>query len=382
VIQRYKKASEDCAVIRQDPLAVDCPMMEPVRSDEVEPTWEGLRPGNRVFAESKQRVCDGILEAVGGTPLVRLRRYLSSGKFQLFAKLEALNPAGSIKDRPATLILEHALRSGALRSGAVVIESSSGNMGIGLAQACRYHGLRFICVVDPKTTEINLRLMRAYGAQIDQVLEPDPESGEFLQARIKRVQELLGMIEGSFWPNQYANLRNPEAHHITMHEVAMALGEKVDFLFVPTSTCGTLRGCGEYIRRHGLATRVIAVDALGSLIFSDVRGKRMIPGLGASLRPAMCDLSLIDQCVHVTDLDCVAGCRRLMESEAIFAGGSSGGVLSAVEAFADKITAGAVVVAILPDRGDRYLETLFSDEWVRENLGEVQSLGLGRKEPL
>jgi len=321
------------------------------------------------------RVHDGILEAVGGTPLVRLRRYLPEARFQLFAKLEALNPGGSIKDRPARLILEHGLSSGRIGPSSVVIESSSGNMGIGLAQACRYHGLRFICVVDPKTTVLNLQVLRAYGAEIDLVAEPDLETGEFLQARIKRVQELLGRVENAFWPNQYESPKNSESHYgTTMREIATALDGNVDFLFVPTSTCGTVRGCGEYVRDHGLATRVVAVDAFGSLIFSAIRAKRMVPGLGASLRPQLCEPSLISECVHVTDLDCVAGCRRLIAREAILAGGSSGGVLAAVEACQDRIPPGSVVVAILPDRGERYLQTLFSDDWVREHFGEVESL--------
>jgi cysteine synthase A len=160
-----------------------------------------------------------------------------------------------------------------------------------------------------------------------------------------------------------------------MHEVATALDGKVDLLFVPTSTCGTIRGCGEYIRDHGLATRVIAVDAFGSLIFSNLRAQRMVPGLGAGLRPPLCEDSLISDCVHVTDIDCIAGCRRLMEREAIFAGGSSGGVLAAIKSCQARIPAGSVVVAILPDRGERYLETLFSDSWVREHFGDLESLG-------
>jgi cysteine synthase A len=331
------------------------------------------RPGSDL--RPVPRIHNGVLDAVGGTPLVRLGRYLPEAPFQLFAKLEALNPGGSIKDRPARLILEHALRSGRIGPGSVIVESSSGNMGIGLAQACRYHGLRFICVVDSKTTAVNLQVLRAYGAEIDIITEPDPETGELLQARLKRVQELIGHIENSFWPNQYESAKNSESHYgTTMCEIATALGGKVDFLFVPTSTCGTIRGCGEYVRDHGLATRVIAVDAFGSLIFSAVRAKRMVPGLGASLRPPLCELSLIGECVHVTDLDCVVGCRRLMEREAIFAGGSSGGVLTAVESYQDRIPAGSVVVAILPDRGERYLETLFSDAWVREHFGDVESL--------
>ena len=354
-----------------------------LRSDPNESLLEppaGSWPGS--FSEGMTaRVCDGILDAVGETPLIRLRRYLPAARFHLFAKLESLNPGGSIKDRPARMILEHALATGVLRPGSVVIESSSGNMGIGLAQACRYHGLRFVCVVDSKTTESNLRVMRAYGAEIDLVTEPDPESGELLQARLKRVQVLCGEIEGSFWPNQYANAKNSESHFsTTMHEVATALDGRVDFLFVPTITCGTIRGCGEYVKKNGLKTRVMAVDAHGSLIFSDVRASRMIPGLGAGLRPPLCDLSFIDEPVHVNDLDCITGCRRLMEREAILAGGSSGGVLAAVDRYKDRIPDDSVVVAILPDRGERYLETLFSDDWVREHFGDVSSLWSGAGE--
>jgi len=335
------------------------------------------RPPSR-REETRGGVHDGILSTIGGTPLVRLRRFLPAARFELFAKLEALNPGGSIKDRPAQAILEDALRSGAIGPETLVIESSSGNMGIGLAQACRYHGLRFLCVVDPKTAPANLRMLRAYGAEIDLVTEPDPATGEFLQARLNRVQELLSRNENGFWPNQYVNRKNPESHYgSTMHEVVEALGPRIDFLFVATSTCGTVRGCGEYVRDHGLTTRVIAVDAVGSLIFSDVRAKRLVPGIGAGMRPPLCDLSVISECVHVDDLDCIVGCRRLVAREAILAGGSAGGVLSAVAKIQDRIPDGAVCVAILPDRGERYLDTLFSDEWVREHFGDVDHLWVG-----
>lgn len=150
-------------------------------------------------------------------------------------------------------------------------------------------------------------------------------------------------------------------------------------LFVATSTCGTVRRCVEYVRHFGLDTRVIAVDALGSLIFSDVKAKRVVPGLGAGLRPPLCESLAIDGCVHVTDVDCVVGCRRLVNREAILAGGSSGGVLAAVERLQERIPDGANCVAILPDRGERYLETLFDDGWVREHLGAIEHLW---REPL
>lgn len=293
----------------------------------------------------------------------------------LYGKLEALNPGGSIKDRPALAILTEALADGSVQPGDVVVESSSGNMGVGLAQACRYHGLRFICVVDPKTAEQNLKVLRAYGAEIDYVAQPDPETGEFLQARLKRVESLVRELGNAFWPNQYANRNNPASHYrTTMTEITTALDGQVDYLFAATSTCGTIRGCGEYIQDHALATHLIAVDAVGSLIFSDVKGYRRIPGLGAGLRPPLCDVELVDECIHVNDLDCVLGCRRLVAREAILAGGSSGGVVAAVTQALDRLPDGANCVLILPDRGERYLDTIYDDDWVRQELGEVDHL--------
>src|SRR5712671_1888164 len=179
---------------------------------KLDETWE-----NAIMNES-------ILSTIGNTPLVRLTHVLPDCPFRLFAKLEGFNPGGSAKDRPALHILQEAMRSGAIKPSSVVIESSSGNLGIGLAQACRYLGLRFICVVDPKTTAQNVRILRAYGAEIDLVSKPDPVTGEFLHARINRVRTLLQTIEDSLWTNQYANLSNARAHYrTTMEEIAKEL---------------------------------------------------------------------------------------------------------------------------------------------------------------
>jgi len=316
----------------------------------------------------------GILSLIGNTPLLELERLYAGSGFRVFAKLEGFNPGGSIKDRPAAVILEDGLRSGTIGPDTVIVESSSGNMGVGLAQACRYYGLRFICVVDCKTASQNIKILQTYGAEIDCVTEPDPVTGELLQARLNRVQELVRQTEKAFWPNQYANLKNSGSHYqTTMREIATALGG-IDFLFVATSTCGTIRGCGEYIRDHGLSTQVVAVDAVGSLIFSDRKAKRMIPGLGAGIKPPLCDISLIDHCVHVDDLDCLLGCRRMMAREAVLVGGSSGGVLTAVEKFRCHIPPDAICAVILPDRGERYLDTIFSDTWARQHFGDIESL--------
>ncbi|HYV12202.1 MAG TPA: 2,3-diaminopropionate biosynthesis protein SbnA [Pyrinomonadaceae bacterium] len=323
---------------------------------------------------------DGVLSAIGKTPLVRLLRVIPDARFKLYAKLEGLNPGGSTKDRPAFSILRHAIDSGDIQPGTVVIESSSGNMGIGLAQACMYYGLRFICVVDPKATVQNVRLLKAYGAEVDVVQEPDKRTGEYLQARLNRVKDLLDSTENTFWPNQYSHRYNPIAHYQTMHEVVTELGGEVDYLFCATSTCGTIRGCAEYAREHKLPTKIFAVDAVGSVIFGGENRKRLIPGHGAAVRPALYQPDVAERCIHVTDLQCVVGCRRLVRDEAILAGGSSGAVLMAIEQIKDEIEPGATCAAIFADKGERYLDTIYCDSWVEEHFGNVAHLWQAEKE--
>ncbi|HEX8089386.1 MAG TPA: 2,3-diaminopropionate biosynthesis protein SbnA [Blastocatellia bacterium] len=323
---------------------------------------------------------EGILSAIGNTPLVKLNRIFDDNRFGLFAKLEAFNPGGSMKDRPAISIINHALESGKIRPDTVVIESSSGNMGIGLAQVCSSLGLRFICVVDPKTTKQNIDILKAYGAEVDLVTEPDPVTGEFLQARIDRVKALLASTSNSYWPNQYNNVNNPVAHYQTMEEIVNVLGRGVDYLFCSTSTCGTIRGCAEYVQLNNLRTKIFAVDAIGSVIFGGPKAKRLIPGHGAAVTPGLFQPGLADRCIHVSDLDCVVGCRRLARQEAILAGGSSGAVLSAVEQARHVIDEGANVVMILADRGERYLDTIYSDVWVEKNFGQVSHLWESKEE--
>jgi N-(2-amino-2-carboxyethyl)-L-glutamate synthase len=327
-----------------------------------------------VAASKPEPTGAGILSAIGNTPLVELKKIYSFSHFRLFAKMEGLNPGGSAKDRPAISILEHGLETGAVQPGGVVIESSSGNMGIGLAQACAYYGLHLICVVDSKTTSGNLQLLRAYGAEVEIVTKADPDTGEFLQARLARVQELLVAIKGSFWPNQYANEYNPIAHRQTVREIVTALDGRLDFLFVAVSTCGTIRGCSDYIKQMGLSTKVYAVDAVGSVIFGGEKRKRLIPGHGAAVRPKLYRPGLADECILVTDVDCVVGCRRLVRQEGILAGGSSGAVVMAVEQASPVIKKDAVCAMIFPDKGERYLDTIYSDRWVFDHFGDISHL--------
>jgi len=313
-----------------------------------------------------------ILDAIGGTPLVRLSKLFGDAGLDVYAKLEALNPGGSIKDRPAYNILSRALAAGDINSKTTVVESSSGNFAIGLAQVCGYLGLPLICVVDIKTTAQNVRIIEAYGARVDLVSKPDPVTGEYLQARLNRIKEILASVPNAFWPNQYANRNNSGSHYgSTMPEIVEVLGPELDYVVLATSTCGTLRGCADYVREQGLRTRIVAVDAAGSVIFGRPQGKRLLPGHGAGIVPTLFNNDLAQLVVHVSDLDCVLGCRRLVQQEAILAGASSGGIITAVERLANEgqIARGSRCALILADRGERYLDTVYSDSWVQAQLG-------------
>ncbi len=226
----------------------------------------------------------------------------------------------------------------------------------------------------------NVRLLKAYSAEVDVVQEPDKRTGEYLQPRLNRVKSLLASTENTFWPNQYSHRYNPIAHYQTMDELVTALGGELDYLFCATSTCGTIRGCAEYARDHKLSTRIFAVDAVGSVIFGGTNGKRLIPGHGAAVRPALYQANVAERCIHITDLECVVGCRRLVRDEAILAGGSSGAVLMAIEQVKNEIKPGATCAAIFADKGERYLDTIYSDSWVEEHFGNVAHLWQNEKE--
>lgn len=312
----------------------------------------------------------GILSSIGHTPFIQLEKVYPDFGLNLHAKLEMFNPGGSIKDRPAAKIITDALDSGTLTPGDTVIESSSGNMAIGLAQVCRYYKLDLIVVVDPKTNSHTLRILKTYGATIEKVTTSD-ESGNYLSARLQRVQELLDEIPGSFWPNQYANDANPRAHHQTMSEIVEGLPEPPQYLFASVSTCGTIMGCAEYIRAHNLDTQVLAVDAVGSVIFGTSAADRLVPGHGAGRSSDLLNKDFIDHVVHITDQECISGCHHLLNTEAILAGGSSGAVIAAVKKLKDQLPKGANCALILPDSGERYLDTIYNDDWLESHFGET-----------
>jgi cysteine synthase A len=336
------------------------------------PEASRLRNGRTRSSASPNPPKSSILDAVGNTPIIELSKIFGGDRFKLFGKIEAMNPGGSIKDRSGLHMLREALSSGKISRDTTIIESSSGNMAIGLAQVCAYWGLKLICVVDIRTTKQILQILQTYGAEISLVSEPLPGTDSLLEARKLRVQELLASVPDSYSPDQYANPNNFAAHYLgTMPEIINALESRVDYLFLATSTSGTLRGCAEYIRDNELATKVVAVDAIGSVIFGDKSQPRLLPGHGAAERSKIHLDGLADDVVLISDWDCVTGCHNLVRREAVLAGASSGGTIAAIHKYRDRIEPGTVCAAILADRGERYMDTVYSDDWVLRNFGQL-----------
>lgn len=319
--------------------------------------------------DSRKASGRGVLAAIGRTPLVELERYLSR-PLPVWAKLESSNPGGSAKARSAARIITDAMESGRVGPETTVVESTSGNMGIGLAQACAHLGLRLVCVTDRRTNRVTAQAIRALGAEVRMIERPPPGGGDLLDARLEMVESLRREIPDSFWPNQYVNRSNPAAHRDgTMREIDEALDGRVDYVFVAVGTAGTLHGCIDYLDRQKRSTRVVAVDARGSVLFGGARGRRLLPGMGSARESEIAMSTRPDRVVRVGELDCVIACRRLAAREGILAGASSGGVLTALELLAPGLGPDARCAVILADGGTAYLDTVFDDEWVERELG-------------
>ena len=316
----------------------------------------------------------GLLSTIGNTPIIELKKLFSSNEFNfnVYAKLESQNPSGSTKDRSALCMITDALNSGKINKDTTIVESSSGNFGIALAQICLILHLKFICVIDPKTTSQNIDLLKAYGAQLEYVEKPDMLTGEYLPARIERVNQLLSKIPNSYNLNQYRNLCNPFAHRSTAKEIINSFNGCLDYIFCTVSTCGTIRGYSEYIKEHNYSCKLVAVDAIGSIIFGSTIKKRLIPGHGAAIKSPLFQEGLVDDFLQVSDFDCVYGCHKLLYSEGVFAGGSTGAIVSAIMKYKDTIPAGSNCVMIVHDRGDRYLDSIYSNEWINTHFKGYQ----------
>lgn len=293
----------------------------------------------------------------------------------LFLKCEGFNFAGSIKLKAAREMVGAAERAGRLTPGSTIVESSSGNLGVALSMIAASRGYRFLCVTDSRCNLSTRLLMEALGSQVHLVSEPDPVGG-FLAARIDHVKALCASDARYVWLNQYMNPANALAHYRT---TAPAIGHHfpaLDVLFVGAGTTGTLMGCARWFREWHRPVRIIAVDAVGSVSFGGPAGRRMVPGLGMGIRPPLLDESLVDEVVHVEEADTIRACHRLARRGFLF-GGSTGTVVSgAMSWLAQHDGSDLTAVAIAPDLGERYLDTVYQTNWVQDLYGpDVLSLG-------
>ena len=318
-------------------------------------------------------------ECVGDTPVVRLDRFFDQSNSEVLAKLELLNPGGSVKDRPAKYIIEKLIETEKLIPNLHhVIESSSGNLAIALAMQCRRYNLQFTCVVDPKISPLNLKIIESLGANIDMVTQKDSNGG-YLDTRMNRVQYLEQIIPNSFWVNQYANPMNWQSHYEGEgEELVKQLPNPIDYLVMGVSTSGTLLGISRRLKEAFPKMKVVAVDAVGSVLFNTTPSPRELPGIGASRVPALLKTDEIDQVIHVDDYESALACRQLVTKEGILAGGSSGSALAAVQKLLTQQTKACRILTLLPDRGERYLDMVYDNAWVesarQRHLSSMETL--------
>lgn len=286
-------------------------------------------------------------------------------------KLEGLALTGSIKIKPAIQMVEGLERSGRLQPGMRVIESSSGNLGLGLSMVCAAKGYDFTCVSDKNISPQTARLIRAYGARLIIVQQPD-KNGGYLGTRIALIRAMLAEQPSMVWINQYENDDNVRSHYLTTGPEVLADFPAPDYVFIGAGTTGTLGGVSQYLREHAPATRIIAVDTQGSVTFGGPAGPRHIPGLGTSAPPPIRAASRFDSLILVPETATLRMCRTLA-SRGVLLGGSSGTVLCGVQRYAAQIPPGACVVAISPDMGDRYVDTIYNDEWVADRFPVLEA---------
>jgi len=312
---------------------------------------------------------DSILDTIGGTPLVRLSRIGAGLTPQLVAKVEVLNPGGSIKDRAAIAMIDAAEREGLLRPGGTIVEPTSGNTGTGLAMAARLKGYRVIAVMPDKMSKEKIDLLRAYGAEV--VVCPtnvEPESPESYYSVSDR---LAAEIPGAFKPNQYFNPANPEAHYrSTGPEIWEQTGGRITHLVAGVGTGGTVTGIGRYLKERNPAIEIIGADPVGSIYSAgpgdEVKGY-LVEGVGEDFWPETFDRTIVDRWIRVSDRDSFLTTRRLAMEEGLLVGGSCGTAMwAALQVARGVADPEAMIVVVLPDGGRSYLSKIFNDAWMTQ----------------
>lgn len=287
----------------------------------------------------------------------------------LLLKCEGFNFGGSIKLKAAREMVDAAERSGRLSEDSVLIESSSGNLGVALSMIAASRGYGFVCVTDARCNLATRRLIETLGGQVHMITDPDPDGG-LLGARIAYVRRQCESDPNYVWLNQYTNANNWRAHYRSTAPAIASRFPDLDVLFVGAGTTGTLMGCARYFRERAPHVTVVAVDSEGSVTFGGPARPRMIPGLGTSVRPALLDESYVDDVLYVAEAETIRTCRRLAARGFVF-GGSTGTVVAGAASWlsAHRPDQDVTAVAIAPDLGERYLDSVYQQSWVEEIFG-------------
>jgi cystathionine beta-synthase len=339
---------------------------------------ETLEESKRPLTPSDaERVYDSILGAIGKTPLVHLGRIGANLPVPLYAKLEFLNPGGSVKDRVGLFIIEQAEKRGDLRPGGTVVEATSGNTGVGLAIAAALKGYSTIFVMPDKMSEEKIKLLRAFGARV--VITPTAVAPDDPRSYYEVAKRYARDTPNAILANQYHNPDNPLTHELTTGpEIWEQTGGRVTDVVIGMGTGGTITGVGRYLKSKNPAIQIVGVDIEGSILTEIWQSGGTIPdgaypktykveGIGEDFLPSATDLSVVDHIVRANDKESFLWARQLVRQEGIFAGGSSGSAVAGAIKYAQRLSADRLVVVIFPDSGSRYLSKFYDNKWMREN---------------